>query len=497
MKIFGYEISKAKTPQNKGSERDILGDIKRKDEKRRRDIIRDVRKQQLHRVRASIDKWLSARQIAENIYSPNNTEKERVYKDILVDAHLTAVMNNLILQCMSNTFSLYDESTGELSEEYNHLFRKKWYRNLIKEYVNSKFHGFSLVQLGNIVNGCFEDSYLVPRHYVIQQKWGVKKNIGNNKDLIPFNDKKFVNWVIPMGDKEDLGLLDKAAPLVIKKKEVIAAWSEGAEIFALPLRYVKTSVSNTQRRENAEDMLENMGTSAWAVVDEEDEIGLLQASRTDISNMYKSFLEFVNSEISKLFLLQTGTTDEKTHVGSAGVMHDVLKMLVKAYVTDMEDITNKIVIPIMQRQGLLPLGVVVKAENEQKLTLMELFSIVKELMPKVKIPSEWLTETFDIPIEEDDTEIDADEETQRILRGSVGGVGSLVLIKQAVANGESDVESAVKIVQYIYGFEEDKAREMIGEIEVKEPEPAPTPDNDPEDEVMEAINKLYNNKDCC
>jgi len=270
---------------------------------------------------------------------------------------------------MANSFSIYDESTDEVDQDSTKLFRKMWYRNIIKYYVDSKFHGFSLVQLGDIVSNVFEDSYLVPRHYVIQQKWGVKKELGNVSDLIKFNDPKFRNWIIPIGDPEDLG-------------------------------YVKTKISDVDRKTNAEDMMEEMGLSAWAVLDEEDEIGFLQANRTDISNMYKNFLEFVNSEISKLFLLQTGTTDEKTHVGSAGVMQDILKSLIEAYLTEIEDLTNKKIIPLAQRHGLMPLGRYIKADNEQKLNLKELFDIVQGLMGEYKIAANWISETFEIPLEE-------------------------------------------------------------------------------------------------
>ena len=473
-------------------------DVKNADRKRRRDLAKDIHKQALYRITATIKMWQSARKTAENLNSPNNTELLRVFKDIEVDSHLHALMNTIRLKTMANSFSIVDEN-GDIDEDATKLFQKMWFRKIIKEAVNSKFYGFSLVQLGDIVNGCFSDSELVPRHYVIQQKWGVKRNLGNISDLIPFDDPKFKNWLVPIGERYELGILDKAAPLVIKKKEVLSAWSEAAEIFGMPLRYMKTKIADDDAREDAEDLMENMAGSAWAVIDEDEDIVFAQTSRTDISNMYDSFIERINSELSKLILLQTGTTDEKSHVGAAGVMENVLKSLIESYLTDVEDLANEVVIPIAQRHGLIPMGRYLKAADEQKLTLKELFEIVKELLPHAKIPKEWISDTFEIPIEIDE-EVDADEATQRVLRGSVGGVTALIAVKQAVADGTSDLESAVSIIKHIYGFDEDKAREMIGEIEVKEPAPQPpAPEDEPEvDDVMEAVNKLYNpEQNCC
>ncbi len=412
MKILGFEINKTakKAPMNKASE--AMKDLVVKDYKRRRDIQKKLKKQTLYRIKAQINTWMAARRVAENINSPNNTEKERVYKDILVDAHLTAVMQTIRLLCMANSFSIYNVENNEVDEESTALFRKMWYRDIIKEFVNSKFHGFSLVQLGDIVNGCFDGSELVPRHYVIQQKGGVKKELGNVTDLLMFDDPKFRNWLVPMGDPEDLGLLDKAAPLIIKKKEVIAAWSEGAEMFGHPLRYVKTKISDKERKANAEDMMDEMGQSAWAVLDEEDEMGFIDTNKTDISGMYSSFIEFVNSEISKLFLLQTGTTDEKSYAGSAKVHQETLKMLVEAYLTEVEAITNKTIIPIAQRHGLIPLGRYIQADNEQKMTVKELSEVVVSLMNNYKIDADWLSETLEIPLK--DLEVKDDKKDKKI-----------------------------------------------------------------------------------
>ena len=60
--------------------------------------------------------------------------------------------------------------------------------------------------------------------------------------------------------------------------------------------------------------------------------------------------------------------------------------------------------------------------------------------------------------DENDKTLDAQAE----LRGSVDGVTALVTIVQNVESGILDLESAVKIVENVYGFEEDIARKMIG-----------------------------------
>ncbi len=403
MKIFGYYINKAKPEAiKKTANRITHEDVKNKSKKKARKMMAKIKRQTLTRIRIEIKRWQNARVYAESQINPNNTELIRVFRDIEIDAHLWALMQTVRLKVMANAFNLYN-SNDEIDEETTEKFRRRWFRNIIKHTVDSEFYGFSLVQLCDIVGGCFTDATLVPREYVIQQKHGVKKTLGNSKDLIPYHKGEYRNWLVPIGECDNLGLLDKAAPLVIKKKEVISAWSEAAELFGIPFRWIKTNIQEDERRENAEDMLENMGEAAWGVFGQDDEFGITDSNKTDFSNMYDKFIERVNSELSKLILLQTGTTDEKTHVGSANVMENVLKDVIEAYIIKVEDITNEVIIPIGIRHGIFKIGTYIKADNEQKVTPKEHFDMVKELLKSYKIPEDWINETFDVPVEEKET----------------------------------------------------------------------------------------------
>lgn len=492
MNILGFNISRA-SAKVVNKTKLTHEDVKKKAKK----AVNAIRRQTLTRIAVNITRWQTARVYAESEINPNNTELIRVMRDIEIDAHLWALMQTLRLKVIANDFNIYGID-DEVDDESTDKFKKKWFRMVIKHTVDSEFYGFSLVQLGDIVNGCFTDATLVPREYVVQQRDGVKTSLGNSKDLIPFNEGLYANWLIPIGEKDNLGLLDKAAPLVIKKKEVISAWSEAAELFGMPMRIGKTSLQDAERRENMEDMLENMGEAAWAVIDDDDEIELKETAKTDFSAMYNMFIDRVNSELSKLFLSQTGTTDEKTHVGSAGVMENILKNVVESYILRVEDITNEVVIPLMQKHGILPLGVYIKADNEQKLSLLDLWSIVKDLKNTVKIPNEWLATTFGIPIEDVEGE-NVDEKAQAELRGSVGGVTALVEVVRGVSDGILELDAAIAIVVKIYGIDEETARAMIGNPKVKPIEPAaPAVDKVPTS-VMRDVTNMYNGvlKDCC
>ena len=505
MEILGFNISKGGVynveKRAESLERARLNaknklneDIKRKSKK----VIDRISKQTLSRIRVGVQTWQNARRSAESEINPNNTELIRVYKDITIDAHLFALMQTVKLKVLANKFSLYD-SAGNVDEDSTALFRKKWFRRVILETVDADFYGFSLVQLGDIISGSFKEAKLVPREYVLQQRKGVKRSLSDTRNLIPYEEGIFKNWTIPIGEERDLGLLDKAAPLVIKKKEVISAWSEAAEVFGMPIRIGKTNINNPDNRANMEDMLENMGSAAWGVFDNEDDIELVDTNKADFSEMYDRFIDRVNSELSKLILLQTGTTDEKSYSGSAKVHENILKDVIESFIVKIEDVANETVIPLCVRHGLLKTGMYLKADNEQKLSVTEMFNIVKELIPNYNIPTEWISEFFDIPID-DAEELNVNQEAQSTLRGSAYGVTALLELQKSVSEGTTDVDSAVRIVVEIYGFEEEVAKKIIGNPkEIAPGAPVIDPNAEPSS-VMKSVAKLYEgvfNKDNC
>lgn len=67
------------------------------------------------------------------------------------------------------------------------------------------------------------------------------------------------------------------------------------------------------------------------------------------------------------------------------------------------------------------------------------------------------------------TGLNVDEKTQDAqaeLRGSVGGVTSLLLIQQSVSQKTTSYESGVAMLQNIYGYSEEVSRKMLGTIEI-------------------------------
>jgi phage gp29-like protein len=360
--------------------------------------------QQLQRVRQDATKFNIALQAAESPMYPNRFLLMQTYQQIVLDGQVQSAMLQRKSKILSKKFMVYGPD-GECDESKTALFNQKWFYDFQSLSLDSIFWGFSCVQFGAIINDKYSSVELIPRIYVVPEFSLVRTNTatvteGKHFDVSPYN-----NWCIGVGEKKDLGLMMYLAPYVIWKKNAMAAWAEFAEVFGSPIRVGKTDVRDELTRKNMENMLRNMGVASWAVLDLNDNIELMQASRTDAYAVFDKMVERCNSEISKIILGQTGTTDEKSYSGSANVHESVAAMIAKQDTLKMQFIIEDQLVPMMIRNGFDLTGCTFKYDDSENLPLMEQAKIDASFMPYVKFEHEYLEHKYGIELQDEEEEV--------------------------------------------------------------------------------------------
>lgn len=358
----------------------------------------DVRKNikapiQLYRSRQDIAKWRSAVQYAENINSPQRRLLYELYNDVMLDSHLTACVNQRKSLTMCLDFDVVDK--GNKNEKLETIIQNKWFRDFIDLSLESIFYGHSLIQFDSIIENSFKNVELVPREYVKPEFHIVTENYSALTG-VDYLEKPYSNWCIGVGKPRDLGLLMKAAPLVIWKKNALGAWSEFIEVFGTPLRIGKTNVRDEETRANMEDMLKGMGVASYGVFDTDDLIELVESGKTDSYNVFDMMINRCNSEISKLILGQTATMDEKSFVGSAEVQERILNKLGYNDEFFLENVLNNQLIPMLTKLGIWVDGYKIKVAKDQEFTLEQKSKFEIELLKtgKYKFTHEYLLENY-------------------------------------------------------------------------------------------------------
>lgn len=382
MKIFGYSIDFNKV-QDVSVNMPKTADIRK----------RITTPTQMYRGFTNIETYKLAVTRAESLTAPQRHELYKVYKNIELDAHLTAAVNQRKNLTLSKDFDV--KLNGEENEELEYIIKQKWFRDFIDYSLDAIYYGHSLIQFGSVIDNAFKSVELVPREYV-KPEFHIVTNTYADLTGTDYLEAPYNNWCIGVGKPRDLGLYMKAAPLVIWKKNALGAWSEFVEIFGSPIRIGKTNTRDEETRANMESMLKNMGVAAYGVFDTDDLIELVESNRSDAFQVFDMMIQRCNSEISKLILGQTGTLDEKAYVGSAEVQERVLKNVAYNDEFFIEGVLNYQLVPMMTRLGIFPEGVTISVKADEDLTLIEQSKIDIELIKtgKFTFTPEYLEEKY-------------------------------------------------------------------------------------------------------
>lgn len=370
--------------------------------------------QQLQRVRQDATKFKIAVQSAESPMYPNRFLLMQAYQQTILDGQIQSAILQRKMKVLGQKFNIVDLK-GEINTEKTALLNEKWFYDFLDLALDSIFWGFSCVQFSPIINSKFLNVELVPRIYVVPENDLVRSNTATVTEGVKFTEKPYSNWCIGVGNKKDLGLLMKLTPYAIWKNNAMGAWAEFAEIFGSPIRVVRTDVRDEATRKNAENMMRNMGVATWSVLDLNDQFELFEASRTDSFNVYDKMVERCNSEISKIVLGQTGTTDEKSYSGSANVHGDIALQIGKQDQLMIQFIVNNQLLPMMNGLGFDFNGHKFEFDLSESMSIEDQAKIDASFMPYVKFNVEYLENKYKIKLDEVN-EVDSDAEVMNKLK---------------------------------------------------------------------------------
>ena len=366
---------------------------------RQSDIAEQINYDNLDAYKQDVKDWQDARICALDIDLPDWTELIRVFDDVMVDSHITAIMQVIKDKIKAKEFFL-ESPGGERDDEKTEILKAEWFFKFLDICVETIYYPYSIVQLGDVENDEFKDIKLIRREYVIPQKTFIKKNLhvfGEYKtghDGWSYKDPKFDPYFIEILSEYELGLLDKVAYHALGKKAMLIYWWRYGEMHGLPMRLGKTDITDPQRRDSLENALINMGNSMSAVVDKNDEIMFVESKASGQITIFKDNLEYCNNEISKTFLGTSSTIDERSFVGSAEVGERIFEEKQKSICRRIQFIINNKLIPRMINYGFPLAGYAYKWRAEDSVKFEDKLEAVRTLAPHFEMDAEEVGEAL-------------------------------------------------------------------------------------------------------
>lgn len=280
------------------------------------DVVIDLMRINFDRYRKELDEWQMARDYRLDVDRPITYYLQEVYTDLMMDAHLRALIENRILRIVNREFVIQN-AAGEVDSTKTKLIAKPWFSDCVRMAMESIFFGYSVILIKRVDRGNIREVQCIPREHVLPERREIIRHPFEDTEGLPFEDLQ--NHLLYVQLYDSIGLLEAAAPMTILKRHSWASWDEFEQIFGIPLRIAKIASNSAAKKREAANWLDAMGRGSSAVLNVGDEVEVVSNTQSDAFRVFLEKVSAVNSELSKLINGQTMTTDDGSSRSQADV----------------------------------------------------------------------------------------------------------------------------------------------------------------------------------
>ncbi len=247
--------------------------------------------------------YIQAIKSADNVDWSRRYKMYDMYLDILTDPHLLSVINKRKSALVSAPIIF--QRAGIPDDKINEQLKSPWFYNYLYDLFDTLLFGISLFQFQRDKQGWIDYTmvdrkHIDPIHYQI---------LRNQTDITGTSWDEYYNLLF-VGNKYDLGLLVSAAPYVIYKRNTMGDWSQFSEIFGMPIREYTYDGADEEARTQVMNDAYNQGGAGVYIHPKDCNLELKEsANKTGSAELYDKLVDRCNSEISKLILGNTLTTE--------------------------------------------------------------------------------------------------------------------------------------------------------------------------------------------
>lgn len=349
-----------------------------------------------YRTKESIDGWRNAQMQAEALILPNYEPLYKLYREISEDAHISGLVSQRINRLLGSQFRLVKDDGTEDTDAYK-IFERQWFYRFLELAMESRWWHHSLIQLWEPTQAGYASVELVNRNHVLPRSHQVTVRAMDTTSAIDYHLPEYFDYLIECGNPKDLGLYNRAAPHYLIKKQALLEWSKHAQIFGAPFRWATSASPNAADMQQIATRLEKMAHAAYAVLPTGTELKFLETTKTDAYQIYMQLVLTPNSELSKLFLGQTMTTDNGSSRSQGEVHERVADSVADADKRFIQFLVNDELIPRMLNHGFKGLTGL-RFEWAPVKDLKGQMELVKSVLPYMDIDPKYIEETFGIPV---------------------------------------------------------------------------------------------------
>ena len=359
-------------------------------------IVNQINVQPAQLRSLDIQKFRNAQKSAEST-SKNRKDLYDMYKDALTDSVLSSIIQKRILSILNLDLRLINDKNEE-NIEFSKAVEKTFFENLLKFIIESKFWGYSLVELDwNIKTTGYENrSVLVPRQHVKSEFGLVVKNTSDTTGVNYF-DELYKLTTLKAGDVNDLGILLSAVPWVIYKRKGFSDFAEFAEVFGMPTRIGEYDTE--EMKQALTDAFRSMGAAGSMALPKGSNIKSESFNASGNTTIHETFRNACNEEMTIAILAQSMTTIEASSGGYAQSLTQSEQQAIihKADRQFVLRVLNEQLIPILVSQGIAKENDYFSFIDAMNVDLTAKINIDVQLSNIIPINDDYFYETYKIP----------------------------------------------------------------------------------------------------
>lgn len=350
-------------------------------------------------TRQDIAKMRTAQNAFRNAENPSVWQLYNLYDYILDDATLTSQIENRIQDTLGSSFTLKQKG-GDVDQELTDTFQNsELFNEIITQIINTRFYGYSVIELDWKQEGQNETQLvatLFPRQNILPKSGTLLFDYNEEKGVKYRELPEYGTWILEFGKPGEMGLINKAIPYCLFKRFATSCYSELCEIYGIPPRVYKTDTQDPQAVARGKQMMRDMGSAAWFIIDTTEEFEWAKGSTTN-GEVYTNLIRLCDNQNS--LLISGAIVGQDTVHGSYNKDEAGQKLLSKLILADMamvEMYMNTRVMPALARIGIIPADYVFAWEVSEDLGI--LWKRTLEALNHFEIDPNWVKDKFGIAI---------------------------------------------------------------------------------------------------
>jgi hypothetical protein len=378
---------------------------------------------QLQRIRQDALSRREAIEEAERAYFPHRVRMQQMYLNTKENGHIFACIERRKDLTRLRKWEFVN-ANGEVNQNVTDIFChnvkgnsvvKEWFAKLVNYILDARFYGYSLVYLGDIHNGDFDDLEVVKRWFVSPDREMLNSVLYDVNGAEFCEDENIKDWYLYVPTDNETGtskcgygLFYELSIYEIFARNLLGFNGDFVELFSQPFRVGKTNKTEESERAMFAETLRDMGSSGWALLDAQDDtIEFLESSLGGNGFQgYDNFEKRLEDKISQIIL---GHSDAvKSIAGKLGNSNEdspAQQALEDKQTQDgnfVSSIINGKLFEQMRNLGFdIPMDVkaVLKNDNEQ-MEMVDSMAKLAETLKKggLQLDAEYFTKQTGIPV---------------------------------------------------------------------------------------------------